>query len=280
MKLSLPNGRTISLAIVPIENLLPHENVIPTLLASVKRDMSRTGFQRDPIIIDKTTKVVLDGMHRLGALSSLGAKSALCVEFDYLDRSVLLERWLRYFIAPHRKFISELISILALKRSRDFRTAMRSVDSYRSSMALLSNKESYSSEPQRDLLKSYEKLAQFDKLAKSRRVEVQSHSEGERISLLSSESVFVLYPHRIEKKQILSMALKAKLLPFKTTRHIVPTRPMGVYFPLNLLMHSNLDKCNQALEEIIARSRIDLLDRDAWYEGKRYAETLAVFRRR
>ncbi|MGI0079669.1 MAG: hypothetical protein ACRECH_08590 [Nitrososphaerales archaeon] len=279
MKVSLANGKSISLTVLPIEKILPHEDVIPALIASVKRDMVRTCFQRDPIVIDRKTKVVLDGMHRRAALSSIGARFAFCVEFDYLNRSVVLERWLRYFIAPDRKFVDELVCMLGLKRSKSLNTAMRAVDVSRSGVGLLSSKESYAGEHQADLMTSYRKLAQFDKLARSRRVEVQFHPENERISLFSSESVFVLYPPKLKKKQILGMAKEGIVLPFKTTRHILPTRPMGFYFPLNLLMQSSLGKCNQALKQRIAESRIDLVDRDTWYEGRRYSEPLAIFRR-
>lgn len=280
MKVSLPNGMSILLAVLPIEKILPHEDVIPSLLASVKDDIARTGFQRDPIIIDRATKVALDGMHRRAALASFGAQFALCVEFDYLNKFIVLERWLRYFIAPDRKFINELISLLGLEKSTDSKTAMRDVDESRSSIALVSSNESYTSDTKHGLLASYRKLSQFDDLAKSRRVEVQFHPENERDSLFSSESVFVLYPAKIEKTKILNISRKGQVLPFKTTRHIVPVRPMGLYFPLNLLTQSNLTKCNQALKEIIADSSIDLLEKDAWYEGRRYSEPLAVFRRK
>lgn len=280
MKVSLPNGKSILLAVLPIEKILPHEDVIHSLLTSVKHDIARTGFQRDPILIDRATNVVLDGMHRRAALASFGARFALCVECDYLNKSIVLERWLRYFIAPDRKFIKELISLLGLKKSTDFETAMLDVDESRSSIALVSSNESYTTDTKHELLTSYRKLSQFDELAKSRKVEVQYHPENERDSLFTSESVFVLYPAKIEKIKILNMAKKGQVLPFKTTRHIVPLRPMGLYFPLNLLIQSNLTKCNRALQEIIAESSIDLLEKDAWYEGRRYSETLAVFRRK
>ncbi len=241
--------------------------------------MGRTGFQRDPIVIDRKTCVALDGMHRRAALSALGARYALCAEFDYFDKSVLLERWLRYFIAPDKEFLSDLISLMGLKRARSFKSAMMAVDSSRASIALLSGRESYTGDPHFDLLTSYRKLSQFDSLTRSRKVEVQFHPEDDRDSLFTSESVFVLYPMKLEKSQIINLAKKRQLLPFKTTRHIIPVRPMGIYFPLNTLQ-SDFERCNKALRDSLNGCRIDLLDRDAWYEGRRYSEPLAVFRRR
>ncbi len=280
MKIRLPNGKSISLTILPLEKILPHESTIPSLVASVKKDIGRTGFQRDPIVIDRKTGVVLDGMHRRSALSSLGARYGLCVQFDYLDKALLLERWLRYFIAPDSEFLGDLISLIGLKRAKSFKSAIHAVDSSLASIALLSARESYISEPQYDLLTAYQKLSRFDSLARSRNVEVQFHSEDGREMLFTSESVFVLYPTKLDKNRILKLAKSRRLLPFKSTRHIVPVRPMGIYFPLNLLMQSDIGKCKKALKDDLTECRIDLLDRDAWYEGRRYSEPLAVFRRR
>jgi hypothetical protein len=276
----LPNSKTISLVILPIASISPHENTIPELLDSVVRDIERTGFQRDPIIVDRKTGVVLDGMHRRAALKELGARYAVCAEFDYYDRSVLLERWLRYFIAPDKKFLNELISLIRFKAAKDIRQAMSAVDARRAEIALLSKRVSYVGGVHNDILKSYWNLSKFDELASSGGVDVQFHPETDRASLFTSESVFVLYPAKLEKREVLKFAKNGDVLPFKSTRHIVPERPMGIYFPLNALIEPDIMRCKKVLKENLEGRRIDLLDKDAWYEGRRYSEPLAIFRRR
>lgn len=278
MKVTLPGGKNLALSVVPLDKLKPHEDVIPSLLSSVKRDILRTGFQRDPIVIDHRTKIVLDGMHRLAALRELGSNFALCVEFNYFSKSVILERWLRYFIAPDRKMIQDLVSMLGLRRCPNLETAIKAVDESSSRISLLSNRESFTSQERRDPIVSYRILSRFDDFARSKKMEVQFHPEDERSALFRSDSVFVLYPPKLEKKEIIFLALRGKVLPFKTTRHVVPLRPMGVYFPLKLLMQTNFEVCNRALKKTVAGSKIELHEKSSWYEGRRYSEPLAIFR--
>ena len=65
-----------------------------------------------------------------GLLSkNLGAKFAVCAEYDYLDEEVKLERWLRYFIAPDQKLLSEFSALFRLKPCVDYRHAAKLVDS-------------------------------------------------------------------------------------------------------------------------------------------------------
>ena len=279
MKVELRRGQSIDLDVVRLPDIVPHEDTIPSFLSSVTQDMLRTGFQRDPILVDRNSMVALDGMHRRAALSRLQAKYALCAFYDYSDSEIKLERWLRYFIAPERKLIERLKSLFDLKEVSSFRRAMRAVDSGESSIALLSRRESYVSETADDLMTSYHKLSLFDDFAKRETMEVQFHPESERSHLFTSESVFVIYPMRLEKESVLRVAEAGGVLPFKTTRHIMPVRPMGVFFPLNLLMQSSRGKCIRELRRILASSKPALIARGSWYEGRRYSEPIVIFER-
>ena len=93
------------------------------------------------------------------------------------------------------------------------------------------------------------------------------------------DPVYVIYPAPLEKKEILDFARRGEVLPFKTTRHIVPVRPMGVYFPLENLHQSTLSDCNRTLAKIVGLVTIKMERRHVWYEGRRYSEPLAVFQR-
>jgi L-serine kinase (ADP) len=278
MEVRLQNGQKVKVSVVRIKNLTPHETTIDSLLDSVKRDLSRTGFQRDPLLIDESTLTVLDGMHRRAALEMLGAKLAICASYDYLNRAVILERWLRYFIAPDMQLIDDLVRLFDLEKSPSIDNAIRAVDASKNGVALLSRKESYVGEKQLSLEQVYKKLSDFDRLMQSKRLEVQFRPEAQLRSLFISESVFVLYPMKLYKEQILAIAKEGRRLPFKTTRHTVPVRPMGMYFPINKLAGSELRECNEELERIVRASKVKLIEKGQWYEGRRYSERLAVFK--
>jgi hypothetical protein len=277
MQVKLPNAASIDLQIVPVRDLIPHEDTIPSLLDSVKQDIQRTGYQRDPIVIDRKTRLVLDGMHRRAALQLLSSQFALCVAFDYLDDEIILQRWLRYFIAPDRQMLDEIIDIFKLKRVENHEVAMQTVNSHNSSMALLSSRESYVGEKSWDLGTLYRRLSDFDKIAAIRGIKVDFCPDSDQNNLFLSESVFVLYPSPLSKQEIIALASGHRLLPFKTTRHLVPIRPMGIYFPLQLLKDEDLGACNSYLASLISNSSVKLVQPDSWYEGRQYSEVLAIF---
>jgi hypothetical protein len=270
---------SIDLVIVPIKRLLPHEQTIPSLLESVIRDLERTGFQRDPILVDSKTMLVLDGMHRRAALEAVGCRYALCSAYDYLLDSTILQRWLRFFIAPDRKFIEELVQLFDLERVDNYRTAAQMVDSRRKPIALLSGRESYASNQAYDLLSVYRQLSEFDMLASQRKISVEYLPDSGNDNLFLSESVFVLYPLAFSKKDIVEAGESGRVFPYKTTRHVVPVRPMGVYFPIDLLKDGTIEQCDRKLEEIAKTSNIDIIQEDSWYEGRQYTERLAIFNR-
>ncbi len=54
------------IAIVDINSLHLHEDVIPELLQHLVESIESDGYVRHPIVVDKGTLVVLDGVHRIG----------------------------------------------------------------------------------------------------------------------------------------------------------------------------------------------------------------------
>ena len=81
-----------SLQLVPIEDLLPHERVILPRAVALFTKMFWDQVFLQPIIIDRNTKVILDGHHRWWVSRKLGLRRIPCYSIDYLnDTSVLCE---------------------------------------------------------------------------------------------------------------------------------------------------------------------------------------------
>lgn len=70
----LEEKSSLETAILPIDKLKPHEKGSPVYLELLKQEILRDGILKYPIIADKKTYVILDGMHRWLALKSLGYK--------------------------------------------------------------------------------------------------------------------------------------------------------------------------------------------------------------
>jgi hypothetical protein len=275
----LAGGERIELSIVPLDDILPHEKTISSLLKTIRYDMRRTGCQRDPILVDRRTHLALDGMHRIEALRSLGAKYAVCAEYDFNERSVRLERWLRTLVAPSRKILSTIVSKFEMIPCTSFRTAIHDVETGRATVALLSHGESFVSTKRWGIRDLYLKIGETDELCKRAKVELQFFPDTEKYDLFSSESVVTLFPAKLSKKDVLRMAENNELLPFKTTRYTVTIRPMGISYPISYLRNCTLPKCLEKLDQIVNFSKVILERRNVPYEGRRYSDRIAVFRR-
>lgn len=68
----LKQNTEMKTAVLPIDQLKPHEKGSPLYLELIKQEILTDGILRYPIIADEKTGVILDGMHRWLALKSLG----------------------------------------------------------------------------------------------------------------------------------------------------------------------------------------------------------------
>ncbi len=70
----LTEKSNLKIALLPIDELKPHEKGSPLYLELLRQEILRDGMLKYPIIADEKTHVILDGMHRWLALKSLGYK--------------------------------------------------------------------------------------------------------------------------------------------------------------------------------------------------------------
>ena len=77
-------------ALVPVRDLKTHEEAEPDRVRRVMKQMRSTRVVKKAIVVDSKSKVVLDGVHRLSALKSLGAVLVPAWLIDYSDNSVMV----------------------------------------------------------------------------------------------------------------------------------------------------------------------------------------------
>lgn len=75
---------------IPVAFLKPHEALKERKAGNFLRFARRTkGLRTKPILIDRTTGVILDGHHRYWICKNLGCTRIPCIAVDYLkDRSI------------------------------------------------------------------------------------------------------------------------------------------------------------------------------------------------
>ncbi len=77
------------IALVPIDDLRPHEKGSPLYLELLRQEILRDGMLKYPVIADEETHVILDGMHRWLALKSLGYKYVPVMLVDAFQKPVI-----------------------------------------------------------------------------------------------------------------------------------------------------------------------------------------------
>jgi len=91
-----------------IHTLKPHEKISPKRVNEVMMMIKRAGKFTVPILVEKKSKVILDGHHRVEAMKKMGEKRIPARLVDYKNISVSL----RHKNLPDR-IIKEMVLYLA-----------------------------------------------------------------------------------------------------------------------------------------------------------------------
>lgn len=110
----LETDSKLKLALLPIDDLKPHEKGLSLYLQLLRREILRDGVLKCPIIADEESHVILDGMHRWLALKSLGYTEIPVILVDAQGRigiRIGRRRVHQYMIDPAQEIgIGEVIS--------------------------------------------------------------------------------------------------------------------------------------------------------------------------
>jgi len=73
---------------IDLRKLNPHEEIIEENLKEVLNSLKLEKKLKEPILVDKETKVILDGHHRVQAFKILGIKEIDCKLLDYTSEEI------------------------------------------------------------------------------------------------------------------------------------------------------------------------------------------------
>lgn len=252
----------MKITVVEVSSLTPHEEVIPEHLERLKREFSRSTYQRNPVIADEATGVILDGTHRWAAMRDLGYEWIATCLVDYQSPLVTLDSWARYY-GPAKLSVSVLLPELEVKEVKW--SEVRDADL----LVVLER-------PLRVLYGSLEDLLRRLRAIDGRLSSLLGRPTyiGRSRALRSKpEGVLVTLP-KLSKDDVTAAAKRGQLLLPKSTRHVIPARPMGVDVPLPLLRRPNLDL--ELVEEYVKHSE-PLILKPPVILDREYQEELLYF---
>jgi hypothetical protein len=261
-----------SLGIRSTETLLPHEQTIESHVESLAAEMRRDGVQKDPIIIDRESGAVLDGMHRLAAFSRLGISRAACCSVDYDSRSVTLSRWARVYAVPQGQSYSPALESVSISRRVPLAEALEALGNQEVGLAVLTPDAGYLPSATTDLMATFGLVLRLDSISENMGWRREFVPEDDiDISLQDNKNIVVLV-RKLSKEDVIFAAKNRNLFPCKTSMHRIDPRPVAVNFPLDELNAST----SEDLRERLKGKRERLLPADSVYGGRRYKERLLL----
>lgn len=86
-------GSSPTYALLATERLFPHEDVDEKAVKRLAAQIQEDEAIHQPVLVDRATNVILDGHHRFTALNGLGCRFVPCYRVDYLEPTIIVERW-------------------------------------------------------------------------------------------------------------------------------------------------------------------------------------------
>ena len=226
-----------ALKVVPIRELVLHEETVGPLTAHLKKAIGGSDKFTNPIVVDSRSYVVLDGTHRVKALSELGYKNIVCQMVDYFSPEIKVGAWYPVLRCAN---MTDLLEAVKTKKA-SFAKGMQEVRKMKAPFLLVFDrgrgKECHLAEPtakpmKPDVLFALQKyvLAKFAHRHVIHYVPDEMHQK-----FLKTAGAVLLYRKHFSKEETLEIARDGELFPPKTTRHIIPMRVLGLDIPLSWL---------------------------------------------
>jgi hypothetical protein len=272
-------GLSLEIAVIESDKLLLHEETIPEKLNKLENNLLRDQVQKAPIIVDKNTLVVLDGMHRTKIMRKLGIRFIVACFIDYEDPKIIINRWCRIIPKPFNKVkAGDILKRLQFNMQHyemvedpNFNNDLILV--FKNSVLMMATSE----DDIRNLLKNAY-LLETELLNWG--YDVKQCTESQAMDLIKRGKIeAALFPPRVEKKNVIDIAMKGEVFTPKATRHTLPARPVGVDVPLSMLSDTtiSLEEANRKLFEHLNSKKLQMLGAGKTWNRRKYEETLYIF---
>ncbi|WP_292319249.1 ParB N-terminal domain-containing protein [Caldisphaera sp.] len=202
----------VYIGLVNINDLKQHELAIDEHIEELKKLIVTQKIIRKPIIADIKTGTIIDGAHRTRALKSLGIKYIPAVLIDYInDDKINVDKWYRVYDIDYKDMISYLKSMLCFQ----------DMEYYSNSIKIIMCND--------NKVDSYMLINKFENEFKESIKEI-SFIKPE-IKKVKRKGI-IIDPPKLEKEDVINVALKQTLLPPRSTRHVTFLKKIYVNYSL------------------------------------------------
>ena len=282
------NKLTLELEVVPVKILLQHEQIIPHKAGRLTYEFKNLAHLQNPVIVDENY-VVLDGNHRTHVFKALNFRYIPVCKIDYLNDSTKLRCWFR--------LLGHVTNIGAVEKTFESSGCrLHRVPDVSSLMEILETQTDACGIQRMDgciFIEFPERISQdavaiFDLLQK---IQQQLTSLEMTLDYIPCNAVHtklfcqklnvnqaVVWTPRLTKKSVIAAAKKKKIFAPKTTRHVIPARPLNVNIPGYWLNENiSLEEINLRFETFLQAKQVRRFGPGQIIDGRYYEEELFVF---
>ena len=264
-----------------LDKLHVHEEIIPELVENLARKISDDGSFFHPIVVERGHSVVLDGMHRVAASKKIGFRYIPVCLVDYDNPNIQVGSWYRLFQNPSLQEALEVCVGLGLSvQEGSFDGHLKLIERREAIAALFSNERSLALQgAARDIKDAYDLIRDIGDHLRRRGSMIRYDTENEAQKNVNDGRTSIgLATPVISKSEIVEVALSGRIFAPKSTRHIIPARPMAVNIPTDWLWGDlSLGETNRMMVDLLKSKRIERLPPGQVLDRK-YDEELFVFR--
>ena len=264
-----------------LDKLHVHEEIIPELVENLARKISDDGSFFHPIVVERGHSVVLDGMHRVAASKKIGFRYIPVCLVDYDNPNIQVGSWYRLFQNPSLQEALEVCVGLGLSvQEGSFDGHLKLIERREAIAALFSSERSLALQgAARGIKDAYDLIRDIGEHLRRRGSMIRYDTENEAQKKVNDGRISIgLATPVISKNEIVEVALSDRIFAPKSTRHIIPARPMAVNIPTDWLWGDlSLGETNRRMVDLLKSKRIERLPPGQALDRK-YDEELFVFR--
>lgn len=271
------SGFELEITIEELDKLELHEEIIDTYLQELADAIEDTNLVMDPVIVDKNSGVILDGMHRATALEKLGFDKIPVCKVDYKDSRVELGSWCRFFKDVGIEEVLDICNRYDFEVGSCDHDNIDDILSDRSSdLLLITQEECYTLDRNsNNISEIFDAAIEIEEELRDRGYKPHYETENNIMEKLELEEIAVLVPPAT-KDEVIQIATEGSVFSHKTTRHVIPARPMRINVPLPLLK-KDVETADAEMTKKLEKRDIRDLSPGSRFEGREYEEELVIF---
>jgi len=279
---------TLQLEIVPVDSLFSHEAVIADSASKLILEFKNLASLQNPIIVEEN-HVVLDGNHRAYAFKTLNLNYIPVCKIDYFNQRTKLRYWFRRLgnlkpidqlhhviadLGGTRQRVSDGPALKNLLEENPLACGIQYGDAY--------TLVDFPQNSTRNALTAYDTIQSIQDELTSRGITIDYVACNTVLENTFCEQLkpdeAVIWTPQITKQMVIETARMEKVFAPKTTRHVIPVRPLNVNVPGQWFKERiSLEVINDRFSEFIETKRIRRFNPGMVLDGRYYEEALVVF---